>query len=66
MKNKQKITREKRPDRIEVTWKNFRVLLMEDGTVEINPNTESIYTPTTFFPKSEIPNLIKALGEITK
>lgn len=55
------ITREKRPDRVICKWKDYEVKLSPANEVWINaPNSIAA------LPKSEIPNLIKALEEIQK
>lgn len=57
------ITREKRPDRVMCKWGEMEVELNEERKVVF------ISAPLNFpifFPLSEIPNLIKALGEVGK
>ncbi|HPD74417.1 MAG TPA: hypothetical protein PLX95_04045 [bacterium] len=58
-------TREKRPDRVICKWKDYKVELDEDNYIIIK-NVNSIYINEVYIPKSEIPNLIKALEEVGK
>lgn len=60
-----KITRQKRPDRVICKWKNYEILLDEQNDVRIM-NHDSILYEETYIPLSEIPNLIKALEEVSK
>jgi len=57
------ITREKRPDRVKtVTWNDYDIEInKKEITIFDNKYMESIS-----FPLSEIPNLIKALTEVSK
>ena len=59
------ITREKRPDRVICKWKSYEIEIDEENILNIKNYKEDFY-PIVSFPKSEIPNLIKALLEIQK
>jgi len=56
-----KITREKRPDRVICKWGDYRVNSLGDIVIIYGKTTDCVT-----YPKSEIPNLIKALEEIQK
>jgi len=60
-----KVTREKRSDKIEIGWRNYTVRQEDNGDVYIY-RVMGMYGDGLGIEKKAIPQLIKALQEITK